>query len=158
MIIFTTVWVDFTKLLSTITHHFGDDTNVLYSNMMSLKKIQLSYKLWLFFNCLMTPSQKNITESNQYINYHLSTKRKFFTKNLDFRMSGQKINLTKQTKYLAINLDEHFSWNYYLNQSKNKVKLWPPIKVTLLDEYYHALISLFCHVWWTPQAGITNLG
>lgn len=121
MIIFTTVWVDFTKLLSTITHHFGDDTNVLYSNMMSLKKIQLSYKLWLFFNCLMTPSQKNITESNQYINYHLSTKRKFFTKNLDFRMSGQKINLIKQTKYLAINLDEHFSWNYYLNQSKIKL-------------------------------------
>lgn len=57
----------------------------------------------------MAPSQKNNTGSNQYINYYLSTKRKFFTKNLNFRMSGQKIKLIKQTKYLAINLDEHFS-------------------------------------------------
>ena len=46
---------------------------------------------------------------------------KSITKQLNFRISGQKINEVKKTKYLGIYLDEHLTWNFQLNQIKTKL-------------------------------------
>ena len=36
---------------------------------------------------------------------------KKITKNINFRISGQKINMISETKYLGLILDEHFKFN-----------------------------------------------
>ena len=43
------------------------------------------------------------------------------TKHPNFRISGQKVNIVKQTKYLGIYLDEHLLWNFQLDQIKRTV-------------------------------------
>ena len=41
---------------------------------------------------------------------------------LNFRISGQKLNKVKKTKYLGIYLDEHLTWNFQLSQIKTKLR------------------------------------
>ena len=40
---------------------------------------------------------------------------------LNFRISGQKVNIVKQNKYLGIYLDEHLTWKFQLDQIKSKL-------------------------------------
>ena len=77
------------------------------------------------------------------------TKAKNITKSLNFRISGQKINPVKQTKYLGIYLDEHLIWNFQINQIKSKpsrtcgllAKLRYYIKTDLLKTVYFAVFD-----------------
>ena len=48
-------------------------------------------------------------------------KIKTITKHLNFRISGQKVNIVKQTKYLGIYLNEHLTWTFQLDQIKSKL-------------------------------------
>ena len=71
------------------------------------------------------------------------------TKHLNFRISGQKINIVKQTKYLGIYLDEHLTWNFQLDQIKSKLsrscgllaKLRYFAKTDLLRTVYFAIFD-----------------
>ena len=36
---------------------------------------------------------------------------------MNFRISGQKINMISQTKYLGLILDEHLTFKYHLTKS-----------------------------------------
>ena len=49
------------------------------------------------------------------------SKDKNFTKNMNFRISGQKINMISQTRYLGLMLDEHLTFKYYLQNLKLKL-------------------------------------
>ena len=49
-------------------------------------------------------------------------KNKKITKNLNFRISGQKIDTIKQAKYLAVYLDEGLTWKFQTGQTKSKLK------------------------------------
>ena len=53
--------------------------------------------------------------------YFFRPKTKTITKDINFRISGQKVNIAKQTKYLGIYLDEHLKWNFQLDQIKSKL-------------------------------------
>ena len=94
-----------------IIHHFTDDTDILFSHK-SLKKKQnkyVNYDLsqivqWLRANRISMNASK--TEIILF-----RTKTKTITKHLNFRISGQKVNIVKQTKYLGIYLDEYLTWN-----------------------------------------------
>ena len=66
-------------------------------------------------------SNKSPRKINEYINHDLSqivqwhVRQKLFlsiTKHFNFRISGQKTNIVKQTKYLGIFLDEHLTRNF----------------------------------------------
>ena len=48
-------------------------------------------------------------------------KIEIITKQLNFRISGQKVNTVNKAKYLGIYLDEHLTWNFQLNQIKTKL-------------------------------------
>ena len=76
-------------------------------------------------------------------------KNKSITKQLNFRISGQKINEVKKTKYLGIYLDEHLTWNFQLSQIKTKLsrscgllaKLRYHVKTKLLRTVYFAIFE-----------------
>ena len=42
-------------------------------------------------------------------------------KNMNFRISGQKVNMISQTRYLGLILDEHLTFKYYLQNLKLKL-------------------------------------
>ena len=41
-------------------------------------------------------------------------KRKQITKHLNFRISGQKIEISTRVKYLGIQIDQHLNWNEHI--------------------------------------------
>ena len=47
--------------------------------------------------------------------------KKLIYKNLNFRLSGQKIEPKHHTKYLGVILDEHLSFNEHMNTLKQKL-------------------------------------
>ena len=104
-----------------IIHHFADDTNILFLHI-SLKKINkyINHDLsqivqWVRANRISLNASKT-----EVILFRPKTKT--ITKHLNFRISGQKINTVKQTKYLGIYLDKHPTWNFQLHQIKNKLR------------------------------------
>ena len=76
-------------------------------------------------------------------------KAKNITKNLNFKISGQKINPVKQTKYLGMYRDEHLPWNFQINQIKSKLssscgllaKLKYYVKTDLFKTVYFAIFD-----------------
>ena len=101
----------------SIIHHFADDTNILFSHK-SLKKINkyINYDLFQIVQWLRA-SRVSLNASKTEITL-FRPKTKTMTKHLNFRISGQKINIVKQTKYVGIFLDEHLTWNFQLDQKK----------------------------------------
>ena len=43
-----------------------------------------------------------------------SRKRKQINKHLNFRISGQKIEISNRVKYLGIQIDQHLNWNEHI--------------------------------------------
>ena len=76
-------------------------------------------------------------------------KNEIITKQLNFRISGQKVNTVNKAKYLGIYLDEHLTWNFQLNQIKTKLsrscglfgKLRYHVKTELLRTVYFAIFD-----------------
>ena len=132
----------------SLIHHFADDTNILYRGK-SLKKINkyINHDLsqivqWLRANIISLNASKP-----ELIIFR--TKNKSITKQLNFRISGQKLNPVNKAKYLGIYLDEHLTWNFQLNQRKAKLsrscgllaKLRYHVKTKLLRPVYFAIFD-----------------
>ena len=90
-------------------------------------------------------------------------KIKTITKHLNFRISGQKVNIVKQTKYLGIYLNEHLTWTFQLDQIKSKLSRSCGLlaksryftKTDLLKTVYFAIFDSFLRyaiqVWGEPR-------
>lgn len=101
-------------------HHFADDTNLILRNK-SLKKInsQANHDLklitvWLRANKISL----NVNKTKILI---FRPERKIITKKLNFRISGQKIHISKEVKYLGIILDEQLKWKKHLQTIQQKL-------------------------------------
>ena len=95
-------------------HHFAD-TNLLLIDK-SLKKINKCINRdlkcavdWIRANKLSLNTSK--TEIVLF-----KTRNKIITKHLNFRISGQKIELSRSMKYLGIILQDDLYWNLHLSQ------------------------------------------
>ena len=85
--------------------------------------------------------------------------RKQIYKNLNFRLSGQKIKPKRCTKYLGVIIDEHLSFNEYMNTLKQKLnrangilaKLRYYVTADVLKTIYYAFfdshMKYACHIW-----------
>ena len=92
------------------------------------------------------------------------SKNKKITKNMNFRTSGQKINILRKTKYLAIILDEHLTFKYHLENLNLKLnrancllsKIRYYVKFSLLRTLYYALfdshVRYGCQIWGQKQS------
>ena len=130
-------------------HHIVDDTNILYIND-SLKDTnrKVNYDLrhiveWLKADKISL--NLGITELILF-----KSKSKNITKNMNFRISGQKINIICETKYLRLILDEHLTLKYHLECLKLKLnrancllsKIRFFVKFPLLRTTYYALFDI----------------
>ena len=85
-------------------------------------------------------------------------------KSLNFRLSGQKIEPKCCTKYLGVIIDEHLSFNEYMNTLKQKLnrangilaKLRYYVTADVLKTIYYAFfdshMKYACHIWGQVQS------
>ena len=81
--------------------------------------------------------------------------------NLNFQLSGQKIEPKHHTKYLGVILDEHLSFNEHMNTPKPKCNRANGILAKL--RYYVSantlkIIYYLCTLWLTYDICTSNLG
>ena len=143
-------------------HHFADYTNLLLVDK-SLKKINKSINKdlkcavdWIRANKLSLNTSK--TEIVIF-----KARSKVITKNLNFRISGQKIGLSKSVKYLGITLQDDLYWNLYLNELVKKLsrstgllsKIRHYVPRYLLRTIYFAIFNSHliyaCEIWGQEQ-------
>ena len=102
-------------------HHFADDTNLLLTHK-SLKTINKHMNhdlkrltIWLRANRISL----NVSKT-EIILFRPKSKQNI-TKHLNFRISGQKIHITNNVKYLGLTLNEFLNWNTQLGLLRNKL-------------------------------------
>ena len=135
-------------IADSVVHHFADDTNITFSHK-SLKKINkfINHGLSVLVQWLRANRISLNTNKTKFILFR--TKNKKITKNPNLRISGQKIDTLKQTKYLGIYLDEGLKWKSQTEQIKSKpsrgcgliAKLRYYIKRDLLRTVYFAIFD-----------------
>ena len=107
-------------IIHSKTFHFADDTGLLCRST-SLKKINKMVNhdlarlaIWLRANEISLNTKKT-----EIIIFR--RKGKHINKNLNFKLSGQKLKLSTKVKYLGIILDEHLSWENQVNELCKKL-------------------------------------
>jgi len=114
---------------SSKVHHFADDTNLLLINK-SLKKINtlINHDLALLVQWLRSNKISLNTSKTEIVIFR--PKNKTITKRLNFRISGEKIGISKTVKYLGVILHEHLDWQTHINtliKNETKQGSWPSI-------------------------------
>ena len=132
-------------------HHFADDTNFLITGK-SLKKINKYVNHDLRLLCHWLRANKislNVSKTEIII---FKRKNKQTQKHLNFRVSGQKIEITNSVKYLGIQLNDSLTWKTHLisllpklNRAiglLSKIRYYTP--KYLLKTIYYSLFN--CHL------------
>ena len=101
-------------ILHSKVHHFADDTNFLYASH-SLKKLNKTINFDLSKLAQWLRANKIYLNVNKTKLVIFRLPKKQFYKNLNFRLSGQKIEPKRHTKYLGVILDEHLPFYEYVN-------------------------------------------
>ena len=127
-------------------HDFVDDTNLLYSSK-SLKDInqKINFELKNIVHCLRA---NKISLNTKKMETALFRAQKTIKKNMNFRISGQRINM-KEVKYLGMIMDEHLSFKNHMDTVKLKLnranrllaKLRHYVNPTLLRTRYYAIFE-----------------
>ena len=125
----------------TLTLHFADDTSLICQNK-SLKALnkKINQDLsnlteWLRANKISLNASK--TEIILFRN-----KTKVIKRNLNFRLSGQKLRLSNSVSYLGVDIDEQLSWNIQLSKLTKKLSRSVGILSKLRHLCYKTLISV----------------
>ena len=147
--------------------HFADDTNLLQtsSSLKTLNK-HINHDLQLLTTWLRANKISLNTSKTKLILFR--PKNKQITKHLNFRISGQKLNLSQVVKYLGIFLDEHLEWKPHnlqlglklsrANGMLSKIRHYVP-RDTLFSIYYAIFSSHMtygCQVWFQNNSTHTK--
>ena len=157
-------------LHKTITNgtlrHFADDTNLLIVSK-SVKKInrEVNYNLRLISDWLKKTNSVLI-QVKQIITFKAKTKK--ITKHLNFRLSGQKIHIKNNVKYLGITVQDDLGWETHVNNLLKKLRR----SVAILSKVRHytpkwltrtIYYSLFnshmiygCQIWGQHKTSLVN--
>ena len=94
-------------------HHFADDTNLLLIDK-SLKKINkhINRDLKLTVDCIRANKLSLNASKTEIVLFKPRTKK--ITKQLNFRVSGQKIKQSSQVRYLGVILQDDMHWDAHI--------------------------------------------
>ena len=137
---------------------FADDTNLLYSNS-SLKSINkcINHDLKLTVHWLRVNRISLNVNKMEIILFR--PKNKIIWKNMNFRISGQKITPTTHTRYFGIHMDQHLSWDQHLKMLNQKLSranrilakvryyLSPKLLRTLYFSIFESHLRHGCQIW-----------
>ena len=100
--------------------HFADDINLLIVRK-SVKKInrEVNYNLRLINDWLKPNKLCLNTSKTEIIIFKAKTKK--ITKYLNFRLSGQKIHIKNNVKYLGITIQDDLGWETHINNLLKKL-------------------------------------
>ena len=120
--------------------HFADDTNLLYINK-SMKKINkhINHDLSLIVQWLRSNKINLNVDKTELVIF--SPKRKQITKHLNFRISGQKIEISTRVKYLGIQIDQHLNWNEHIKNIIPKLTRAAGVLSKILKTIYHSIFN-----------------
>ena len=139
-------------------HHYADDTNLLKTGK-SLKKINKQVNQDLALICWWLRANKISLNTSKTEIIVFRPKQKQMTKQLNFRISGQKINVCSKVRYLGIILEEHLDWNLHINSLKCNLnraigilsKIWHYVPKFILNTLYytmfHSHLIYSCQIW-----------
>ena len=101
-------------ILHSKVFHFADDTSLINKNS-SLKKLNKQTNWDLNHLCIWLQANKiSLNTKKTEIILFRSKQKQNIKKHLNFRLSGQKLNLTSKVKYLGVILDEHLSFDSHI--------------------------------------------
>ena len=89
-------------------HYFADDTNITFSHK-SIKKVNKFINHYLSLLVQWFRANRIFLNTSKMEVILFGTKNKKITKDLNFRISGQKVDTIKQTEYPGKYLDESLS-------------------------------------------------
>ena len=101
-------------------HDFADDTNLLYPSK-SLKDInqKVNFKLKNIVHCLRANKISLNTKKTEIVLFR--AQETIIKKDINFRISGQKIIFMKETEYLGMIKDEHLTLKNHMDTVKLKL-------------------------------------
>ena len=138
--------------------HFADNTNLLYINK-SVQRINKHINLDLSLIVQWLRANKISLNADKTELVIFSLKRKQITKHLNFRISGQKIEISTRVKYLGIQIDQHLNWNEHIKNIIPKLsraigvlsKICHYVPKFLLKTIYYSIFNSHliyaCQVW-----------
>ena len=153
---------------SSKVHHFADDTNLLLIDK-SLKKINtlINHDLALLVQWLRANKISLNTSKTEIVIFR--PKQKTINKHLNFRISGEKINLSSTVKYLGVILQEHLEWKKHIDTLKLKLnraigllsKIRHYVPKFLLRTIYYSIFNSHliytCQIWGQNESTIKQL-
>ena len=103
-----------TSVKTSKVHHFADDTNLLFINK-SLKMINklINHDLVLLVQWLRANKISLNASKTELVLFR--KKGNDITNNLNFRISGEKIKLSRTVKYFGVILNKNLLWQDHLN-------------------------------------------
>ena len=150
-----------TSVKTSNVHYFADDTNLLFINK-SLKMINklINHSLALLVQWLQANKISLNTSKTELVLFR--PKINAITKNLNFRISGEKVKLSRTVKYLGIILNENLLWQDHRNILIPKLsravgllsKIWYHAPKHLLRTIYFCIFNSHictCQVWGQEQ-------
>ena len=139
-------------------HHFADNTNILLIEK-SLKNLNkhMNRDLKLVVEWIRANKLSLNTSKTELVIF--KSRNKTITKNLNFRISGQKIQPTSQVKYLGVTLQDDLHWATHLGNLRKKLshsigllsKIRHYVPKHLLRTLYYSLFNSHliyaCEIW-----------
>ena len=108
------------SIKSSEVYHFADDTSLIQTNT-SLKKLNKNINHDLKLLCEWLRANKISLNSGKTELILFRPKQKTINKNLNFRISGQKLHPQTSVKYLGVQIDEHLTFHTHLKTLVQKL-------------------------------------
>ena len=147
--------------------HFADDKNILYRDK-SLRKINQRINFDLKNIVKWFRANRIALNTNKMEIVLFRSPRKIVTRKMNFGISGQKIKIKNNAKYLGLIIDESLIWKKHYDILRSKLersigllaKLRYYVSANLLRTVYFAIFDSYlhygCQVWGQNKNACTN--
>ena len=151
-------------VLSSVVHHFADDTNLLFSskNPKLITKL-LNKDLKLLFEWLCANRLSLNVAKTEFIVFR--PPKRPLKERIVLKLNGTKIHESPKIKYLGVLLDPYLRWNHHINELTKKLNsaigmiykirhdCTQPVLVSLYYTLFHSHLAYCLSIWGTSNDG-----